>query len=154
MDWTKKFHHCDTARTAHVTATTSIYRVYSPSLILRVEVCAVTFSGTFKLSFLGKTDLHHLSVQSFSLWTQPIWAKPDGALHASEMSHSYFSENHCWTRERDLYYCHHWWGYSVNSMLTAFRHKFSGGKQKWKPDPCFCHSTWRAGQLEVIQRAA
>lgn len=48
----KKFHHCDTARTAHRTATTPIYHVYSPSLILSGEVRAVTFSGTFE--FLRK----------------------------------------------------------------------------------------------------
>lgn len=126
----EKFYHCDTARTAHTTTTTPIYHVYSSSLILSGELHAVTFSGTFKLSFLGKTDLHNLSAQSFSLWTQSIWAKPDSAVHASEMSHSYFSENHCWTRRRDLYYCHHWWGYSINSMLTAFRRKVLGGGNK------------------------
>lgn len=48
----KKFHHGDTARTAHRTATTPIYHVYSPSLILSGEVHAVTFSGTFE--FLRK----------------------------------------------------------------------------------------------------
>lgn len=42
----KKFHYCNIARTAHITATTPIYHVYSPSLILSGEEGAVTFSGT------------------------------------------------------------------------------------------------------------